>query len=145
MKHTTFKEKIPEQTSARRPASQDSSNVLDDAQLLWQELRGLIHDHFKIATLELQQVAQSLAVMLIAGIMVAILLIGAWLGLAAAAVLWLIEHGVMQSYAILIAIVFNLLTALILVVVMRRKSRYLQFPAVRRSLMSMPTRWERKI
>lgn len=145
MKQTTFKEKIPEQTSARSPASQDSSNVLDDAQLLWQELRGLIHDHFKIATLELQQVAKSLAVMLIAGIMVAILLIGAWLGLAAAAVLWLIEHGVMHSYAILIAIVFNLLTALILVVVMRRKSRYLQFPAVRRSLMSMPTQWERKI
>lgn len=145
MKDTHLKEKIPEQTAGRSTAPQDSSHVLDDVQLLWHELRGLIYDHFKIATLELQQAARSLAVMVIAGVMVAILLIGAWLGLAAAAVLWLIEHGVMQSYAILIAIVFNLLIALILCVVIRRKSRYLQFPAVRRSLMSMPTQWERNI
>jgi uncharacterized membrane protein YqjE len=145
MKDTHLKEKIPEQTAARSTTPQNSSDVLDDVQLLWHELRGLIHDHFKIATLEIQQAAKSLVIMFTAGIMVAILLIGAWLGLAAAAVLWLIEHGVLQSYAILIAVVFNLLIALILCVVIRRKSRHLQFPAVRRGLLSMPPRWERKI
>jgi len=36
--------------------------------------------------------------------MVAVLLIGAWLGLLAAAVLWLVEHGVVASSAILLAL-----------------------------------------
>lgn len=139
MNDANLKEKTPEQADA-----QDTPHVLDDVQLLWHELRILIHDHFKIATLEIQQAAKSLVVMLAAGIMVAILLIGAWLGFGAGAVLWLIEHGVLQSYAILIATVLNLLIALILCVVIRRQSRYLQFPAVRRSLLSMPPRWERK-
>jgi uncharacterized membrane protein YqjE len=145
MKDTNFKEKIAEQSSARATTPQDSPSVLDDAQLLWHELHGLVHDHFKIATLELKQAGKSLAIMVIAGVMIAILLIGAWLGLGAAIVLWLIEHGVMTSYAILIAIVFNLLIAFILGVVIRHQSHYLQFPAVRRSLMSMPTQWERKV
>jgi hypothetical protein len=139
MNDANLKEKTPEQADA-----QDTPHVLDDVQLLWHELRILIHDHFKIATLEIQQAAKSLVVMLAAGIMVAILLIGAWLGFGAGAVLWLIEHGVLQSYAILIATVLNLLIALILCVVIRRQSRYLQFPAVRRSILSMPPRWERK-
>jgi hypothetical protein len=139
MKDSNLKENISGQTNA-----QDGPHVLDDVQLLWHELRVLVHDHFKIATLEIQQAAKSLIVMAIAGIMVAILLIGAWLGFAAAAVLWLIEHGVLQSYAILIAIVFNLLIALILGFIIRSQSRYLQFPAVRRSLLSMPPQWERK-
>lgn len=139
MSDIDLKEKTPEQT-----AEQDGPHVLDDVQLLWHELRVLIHDHFKIATLEIQQAAKSLVIMLAAGIMVAVLLIGAWLGLGAGAVLWLVEHGVLQSYAILIATVFNLLIALILCVVIRHQSRYLQFPAVRRSLLSMPPRWERK-
>lgn len=139
MNDANLKEKTPEQADA-----QDTPHVLDDVQLLWHELRILIHDHFKIATLEIQQAAKSLVVMLAAGIMVAILLIGAWLGFGAGAVLWLIEHGVLQSYAILIATVLNLLIALILCVVIRRQSRYLQFPAVRRSILSMPPQWERK-
>lgn len=145
MSDTNIKEKTPEQSSVRNTTFQDSANVLEDAQVLWHELRGLIHDHFKIATLELQQAGKSLAFMVIAGVMIAILLIGAWLGLTAAVVLWLIEHGVLPSYAILIATVFNLLIALILGVFIRHESRYLQFPAVRRGLMSMPSQWERKI
>lgn len=140
MKDANLKEKTSGQTAA-----QDSPHVLDDVQVLWHELRVLIHDHFKIATLEIHQAAKSLVVMLVAGIMVAILLIGAWLGLGAGAVLWLIEHGVLQSYAILIATALNLLIALILCVVIRRKSRYLQFPAIRRSLLSLPPQWERKV
>jgi type III secretory pathway component EscT len=78
--------------------------------------------------------------MIIAGVMIAILLISAWLGLIAAAVLWMIEHGViMASGAILLAVGVTLLLTLILMVVVHRKSRYLQFPATVRSLQPMPS------
>jgi hypothetical protein len=49
-------------------------------------------------------------------------------------VLGLIDNGVMASSAILLAVALNLLFALILYRVMRRKSRYLQFPATLRTL-----------
>jgi len=76
--------------------------------------------------------------MIMVGVMVAFLLSSAWLGLMAAAVLGLIDKGVVASSAILLAVVFNLLLALILCRVMRRKSRYLQFPATLRSLQAKP-------
>jgi hypothetical protein len=75
----------------------------------------------------------------VAGVMVAALLSSAWLGLMAASVLELIEYGVRTNSAILLAVAFNLLLALILYGVIRRKSRYLQFPAkLSRNLQTMP-------
>jgi hypothetical protein len=119
--------------------------VLNDVQAVWQELRVLVHDHFKIATLEAQQAAKSLVVMIIAGLMVAIILIGAWLGLAAAGVLWLTEQGIAQSTAILIAVGASLLLALVLCAVIRHYSHYLKFTALLRSLQSISPQWERNI
>jgi uncharacterized membrane protein YhiD involved in acid resistance len=69
-----------------------------------------------------------------AGVMVAILLVSAWLGLTGAAVLWLVSIGVMASIAMLLAVAANLVFALILYDVIRRQSRHLQFPATLRSL-----------
>jgi hypothetical protein len=45
---------------------------------------------------------------------------------------------VVANSAILFAVAFNLLLTLILCGVIRRKSRYLQFPATFRSLQPMP-------
>ena len=116
-----------------------SSGVLEDAQALWYELRGLTHDRFRLAALETQRAGKSLVTMVMAGGMVAVLLGSAWLGLIAAAVLWLVENNiVVASSAILLAVAFNLLLALILFGVIRRKSRYLQFPSTLRSLQPMP-------
>jgi len=130
-------EETPGQTATRGdPVS--GGGVLEDARSLWHELRGLTHDHFRLAALETQRAGQSLVAMIMAGVMVAILLSGAWLGLVAAAVLWLVENGVAASSAILLAVAVNVLVALILYGVIRRKSRYLQFPATLRSLHSMP-------
>lgn len=132
---------VNDDTSERTATRDDpvkGSGVMEYAQSLWQELRELGHDRFQLAALETQRAGDSLVAMIMAGVMVAILLIGAWLGLEAAAVLWLIEHGVVTSSAILLAVVFNLLLSLILCRVIRRKSRYLQFPATLRSLHPMP-------
>jgi hypothetical protein len=110
------------------------SGMLEDAQLLWYELRGLTHDRFRLVALETQLAGESLVTMIMAGVMMAVLLSSAWLGLVASAVLWLVENGVIASSAILLTVAFNLLLTLILSVVIRRKSRYLQFPATLRSL-----------
>lgn len=130
------KDETPGQNEARGdPVS--GSGVLEDARSLWHELRGLTHDHFRLAALETQRAGESLVAMIVAGVMVAVLLSSAWLGLVAAAVLELVENGVGVSSAILLAVAFNLLVALILFGVIRRKSRYLQYPATLRSLQPM--------
>jgi len=128
-------DETPGQTATRGdPGS--GSGMLEDAQSLWHELRGLTHDRFRLAALETQRAGKSLVDMIVAGIMVGVLLISAWLGLLTAAVLGLVAHGMVACSAILLAVAFNLLLALILLRVIRRKSRHLQFPATLRSLQS---------
>jgi uncharacterized membrane protein YqjE len=123
--------------TATRGEPVSGSGVLEDAQSFWHELRGLTHDRFRLAALETQRAGESLVGMIVAGVMVAVLLSCAWMGLVAAVVLGLVENGVVASSAILLAVAFNLLLALILCGVIRRKSRYLQFPATLRSLQPM--------
>jgi uncharacterized membrane protein YqjE len=115
------------------------SGVLEDAQSLWHELQGLVYDRFRLAALETQRAGESLIVMFVAGVMVAVLLSGVWLGLMTTAVLELVGNGFAVSSAILLAVAFTLLIALILCGVIRRKRRYLQFPATLRSLQPMST------
>ncbi len=121
-----------------------ASGLLENAQALWQELRELSHDCLHLVALEARRAGQNLVYMIIAGIMAAALLIGAWLGLVAAAVLWLIEHDFLASTAILFAVAFNFLLTLILVGVIKSKSRYLQFPATVRSLQALPSQRDDK-
>jgi uncharacterized membrane protein YqjE len=109
-------------------------SVLENAQSLWHELLGLGHDRLRLAGLETQQAGLSLVNMVMAGVLAAGLLCAAWLGLLAAAVLGLVENGVMVRNAILFAVTLNLLLALILCRVIRRKSHFLQLPATVRSL-----------
>ena len=126
--------------AATRGDPVSGSGVLEDAQSLWHELRGLTHDRFRLAALETQRAGKSLVDMILAGVMIGVLLIGAWLGLMAAAVLELVEQDVVTtSSAILLAVAFNLLLALLLFGVIRRKSRYLQFPATLRSFQTTPS------
>jgi len=133
MKPAAVKNESSGQT-AKPGDSLSGSGVLEDAQLLWDELRGLSVDRIRLAALETQRAGDSLVSMIISGVMIAILLMSAWLGLLAAAVLVLIENGVAASSVILLAVVANLLLTLILFAAIRRKSRFLQFPSTLRSL-----------
>ena len=137
MDRNALKDEIPRQTAKCSDPVSDSS-VLEDAQSFLHELLGLTYDRFRIAALETRRAGESLVSMIMAGVMVAFLLSSAWLGLMAAAVLGLIDNGVMASSAILLAVAFNLLLVLLLCRVLRRKSRYLQFPATLRSLHAKP-------
>ncbi|MDD5461333.1 MAG: phage holin family protein [Methylococcales bacterium] len=128
--------KTPEQTATPGDPATDCE-VLQDAQRLLDEFYGLIHDRFRLAALETQRAGETLVVLIVAGVMMVILLVGSWLGLIAAAVLALIKVGLMASSAILLAVACHLLIALVLIGVMRRKSRYLRFSATRRSFNSI--------
>ena len=138
MDRNALEDETPRQTATHGDAVSDST-VLEEAQSLLHELRGLTHDRFRLAALETRRAGESLVSMIIAGVMVAFLLSSAWLGLMAAAVLGLIDNGVVASSAILLAVASNLLIALILLGVIRRKSRYLQFPATLRSFQTTPS------
>jgi uncharacterized membrane protein YqjE len=137
MDSNTIENEAPRQTATRGDPINDSS-LLEDARALWYELCGLSYDRFQLAALETQQAGVSLVNMIMAGMLVAGLLCGAWMGLLAAAVLGMVENGVMVRSAILFAVVLNLLLALVFCRVIHRKSRYLQFPATLHSLQPMP-------
>jgi len=122
------------EAAAALGASLSDSGLLHDAQSLWQELRGLAHDQLTLAVLETKLAGQSLVTMIAAGLMIAILLVSAWLGLLCAVVLWLVAIGVTASVAVLLAVTANVVCALILYGVIRRQRRHLQFPATLRSL-----------
>ena len=97
---------------------------------LWDELQGLAHDHLQLAALETQRAGESLVTMITAGMIVAGLLLSAWMGLMGVAVLALTRSGVMESdSALLLAVAVDLLVALLLCGVIRRRSHHLRFPA----------------
>jgi uncharacterized membrane protein YqjE len=114
------------------------SEIQEDAQSLWKELQCLTHDRLRLVALETQRAGENLVTIIMMGVMVALLLIGAWLGLMAAAVLRLVKSGMVASNAILIAAAFNLLFTLILFGMIRHKSYFQQFPGTLRSLQSAP-------
>jgi len=118
------------------------AGLLEDAKSLWHELRALAHDELTLAALEARLAGISLVTMLGAGLMIGVLLVSAWLGLLAAVVLWLISIGVPASIALLLGVATNLLLALMLYGVVRRQSRYLQFPATLRGLRPLPSKMQ---
>jgi hypothetical protein len=110
--------------------------LLEDARSLWQEVSELAHDQLSLAALETRLAGESLVIMIVAGVMIAVLLVSAWLGLMASAIMVLVGTGVTAHLAVLIGVGTNALVALILFMVVRRKSRHLQWAASTRSLSS---------
>ncbi len=115
--------------------SHRSTALPKEVRLLWLELRGLAHDHLELAALETQRAGESLVAMVVAGMLVAGLLLSAWLGLMGAAILALTSRAVMSTgSALVLTAAVNLLAALILWNLIRRLGRRLRFPANARRL-----------
>ena len=113
---------------------EDGTGLFGNVQALWEDLRGLLHDHLQLAALEAQRAGKSLVNMVIYGVAAAILVVTAWLGLMAAVVLWLIGLGLHPSAALLVAVGVNVAGVVLLVLMIMRASKYLGFPATVRSL-----------
>ncbi|MEO8164718.1 MAG: phage holin family protein [Betaproteobacteria bacterium] len=127
---------ILDRQSATAPPGEPG--LLDQIVVLGQEWFGRAHDQLTLAALETKLAGRSLVVMIAAGVVMAVLVISAWLGLMAAGILWLVSLEVAASIAILVAVAANLVGAALLYGLIRRQSHALRFPATLRSLRPVP-------
>jgi Putative Actinobacterial Holin-X, holin superfamily III len=132
-----------DETALPDGASPGVGGLLDGARSLWRELHELVHDQVALAALETKLAGKSLVSMVVTGVIVAVLLVSAWLATMAVAVLWLINLNVVPSVALLLAVVANLALALILCDRIRRQSRNLQFARTVRGLRPLQSSLER--
>lgn len=110
--------------------------LISSVEALWDDLRGIAHDHLRLATLEARRAVQSLFSIAVYGIVIGMLMAAAWLAAAGAMVLWLIDGGFGASAALLLGAALNLLGAVGFTLLVRRKSLLLRFPATVRRLQS---------
>ena len=120
-------------------ASPKPAGMIADLKSLWDDLAGLLHDRLELAALETKFAAQNLVDMIATGVMVAVLLVSAWLCLLGAMVLWLIHLGLMASVAMLLGVVVNLVLAAFLYRSILHQSQNLGWPATLRSLKQFDT------
>ena len=108
--------------------------MLDNASALWNDLKSLAHDHLELAALETKRAGESLVSIVVFGIVAAILVVTAWMGLVAALVLWLIALGLAPAVAVLIGVAVNLAGAGGLVFLIKARTEAFKFPATVRAL-----------
>jgi uncharacterized membrane protein YqjE len=102
--------------------------------LAWDNLKALVQDHALLAVLEVQRAGISLVKMIIAGIVISILVISAWMGIVAAIVGWAIGAGANWAVAILVAALVNLAVAVGLAFWAKKQVPDLLFAATVRQL-----------
>lgn len=104
--------------------------LMASIEAMWDDMRALAYDHLQLVALEMRRAALGLVTMVVEGIVMGMLVAASWIAAVAALCLWLIEHGLETSAALLIAAILNLLGALGFGLAIRRKSRVLRlFPA----------------
>ena len=117
-------------TGTASEASGQKPGLLEAAGLLGRELGVIVHNHLFLAALETRQAGESLVRIVAMGAIVACLLMTAWLALASAAVIMLVQHSpVTVGIALVLVFAIHCLLAMFLVAAIRRRSRYLMFPA----------------
>ncbi len=107
---------------------------VDNAVAVWNDLKSLAHDHLELAALETKRAGESLVMIVVFGIVAAILVVTAWMGLVAALVLWLVTRELSVWIAILIGVLVNLAAAGGLVFAIKSRTTALRFPATVRAL-----------
>lgn len=79
--------------------------------IAWENLQALVQDHALLAILEVQRAGVSFVKIVIAGIVISILVISAWMALVAAAIAFAVGQGANWAVAILVAAFVNLAVA----------------------------------
>lgn len=75
------------------------------------DTRQLVSDFAHLAVLDARRAGVRLAMLLSAGLMIAILIITAWMGFVAAGIVWMFDRGVSWPLAIAIAALINIAAA----------------------------------
>jgi hypothetical protein len=125
---------LPNSGEATTEAAAENAGLIANVAALWDDLKAVLHDHLELAALEAKRAGQSLVAIVVYGVVVAIMVVTAWMGLITAGVLWLIHLDLNASVAVLIGVVVNLAGAFGLVMLIKQTSHALRFPATVRAL-----------
>ncbi|MFL6566794.1 MAG: phage holin family protein [Burkholderiales bacterium] len=104
------------------------------------DLRQLVADFAQLAVLDARRAGVRLAMLLSAGLLIAILVITAWMGLVAAGIVWMFDEGVSWPLAIAIAALMNVAAAAALAWWARHLVSEMPFTALLRQLRGDPPR-----
>lgn len=122
---------FPPQHGAARPREPGLGELLGR---LFSDTRQLVADFAHLAVLDARRAGVRLAMLLSAGLLVAILLITAWMGFVAAGIVWMFDHGVSWPLAIAIAALLNIVAAALLAWWARHLVSEMPFTALLRQL-----------
>jgi uncharacterized membrane protein YqjE len=128
----------PQAEDVPPPSAPSPASLLQSLQLLWRDLPGLVSDRVELLSLELQRAG--VALVQIVGLVVAAAILGvtAWLVLWGGIVILLWSLGLHLAWALLTALLVNLLVAMWAVRRVRQLLPQLRLPATRRHLMFGP-------
>lgn len=124
---------------AASDASAPPPDLGEHAASLAREVRGLVHDHLELATLEARLFIRRVLGMAMIAVFSALVLASAWLALAGAAVFMLISLGVAPPTAMALLATANVLLALGGWLLLRRTSARLGWPTTQRMLKPSPS------
>lgn len=101
----------------------------------WANLQGMGRDYALLAALELQRAGIGLALILAAGVVVAVLVVSAWTALVAGVIVWAVQSGSAGwPLALGIAAIANLLLAAFMIVQIRAHATNIFLGATLRQL-----------
>jgi uncharacterized membrane protein YqjE len=121
----------PTYAPPHRPLSMTTGTRLS---LAWANVKALLQDHALLAVLEVQRAGVSLIKIIIAGIVISILVVSAWMGLVAAAIGGAVGAGANWALAVLIAALVNIALAVGLAFWVKKQVPDLLFSATLRQL-----------
>jgi uncharacterized membrane protein YqjE len=101
---------------------------------LLSETRQLLSDFAHLAVLDARRAAIGLAMLLSAGLIIAVLIVTAWMGFVAAGIVWMFDKGVSWPIAIAVAAMINIAGAALLAWWARHLVAEMPFTALLRQL-----------
>ncbi len=112
----------------------DGASLPEAARAAWDDMRGAVSERAKLLTLELRLAGMTLVQLVIYAVIVAVLVISAWLGLMGALVVTFVNVGLHWALALGIGIVVNLGVAAWLLKLMNGLVERVGLPASLRQL-----------
>jgi uncharacterized membrane protein YqjE len=94
-----------------RPARPRETGLGELLGRLFSDTRQLVADFAHLAVLDARRAGVRLAMLLSAGLLIAILVITAWMGFVAAGIVWMFDQGVSWPVAIALAALINIAAA----------------------------------
>jgi hypothetical protein len=102
-------------TQARLRDADGGDTLADTARETWDELRAALYERGRLLTLEARLAGLTFVQLVMYSVVVAVLVVTAWLGLVACVVIGLISVGLHWALGLTLGVVFNLAIAALLV------------------------------